>query len=82
MKNELGRKLTSLTIMTVMLVGGVAIAMPGTMAPIEAPSEKLMYVSGERVEFGNTFGGGQIRESINADPASDDTDTPQSETTG
>ena len=47
MKNELGRKLPRLTILTVLLVGGVAIAMPGTMAPIEAQSEKLMYVSGK-----------------------------------
>ena len=35
MKNEIGRKLTSLTLMTIMFAGGLTLAIPGMM-PTEA----------------------------------------------
>ena len=63
MKNELGRKITSLTIMTIMVAGGVTFAVPGFM-PEAIADEKLMYVSVENPDFGNEFGGGQIVEII------------------
>ena len=59
MKNELGRKLTSLTIMSIMVAGGLTIAAP-SFAPEAAADERLMYISCENEMFGNTFGGGQI----------------------
>ena len=68
MKNELGRKLTSLTIMAIMVAGGLTIAAPSFMPETAAQSEKLMFVSAESEEFGNTIGGGMIVEIIVADP--------------
>ena len=80
MKNELGRKITSLTLMTIMFAGGMTIAAPSFMPEAEA-SEKLMYVSAENSLFGNTFAGAQIVEIIVRDPARDATDEKQGEPT-
>ena len=80
MKNELGRKITSLTLMTIMFAGGMTIAAPSFM-PEAAADEKLMYVSAENSLFGNTFAGAQIVEIIVRDPARDETDESQSEPT-
>ena len=80
MKNELGRKLTSLTLMTIMFAGGMTIAAPSFM-PEAAASEKLMYVSAESSLFGNTFAGAMVVEVIVRDPARDETDEKQAEPT-
>ena len=45
MNNEIGRKLTSLTLMTIMLAGGMVIAAP-SMVP-EAAAAGQLYVSAE-----------------------------------
>ena len=58
MNNEIGRKLTSLTLMTIMLAGGMVIAAP-SMVP-EAAAAGQLYVSAENAQFGNLFGGGQL----------------------
>ena len=63
MKNELGRKITSLTIMTIMFAGGMTIAAPGFLPEVEA-ADDMLYVSCENEMFGNQFGGGQICEII------------------
>ena len=81
MKNELGRKITSLTIMTIMVAGGMTFAIPEVMPEAAASDERLMYVSAENSLFGNTFAGGQIVEIIVRDPARDETDENQSEPT-
>ena len=81
MKNELGRKLTSLTIMAIMVAGGLTFAAPGFLPETEAQSERLMYVSSESEEFGNTIGGGMITEIIIADPTRAATDQRQGEPT-
>ena len=41
MNNEIGRKITSLTLMTIMLAGGMTIAAPSMMVP-EAASRRLI----------------------------------------
>ena len=81
MKNELGRKITSLTIMAIMVAGGLTIAAPSFMPEVEAQSERLMYVSAESEEFGNTIGGGMIVEIIIADPTRADVNNIQGEPT-
>ena len=63
MNNELGRKITSLTIMTIMIAGGMTIAAPGMM-PVAAAENQLLFVSAENATFGNTFSQGQIVEII------------------
>ena len=68
MKNELGRKITSLTIMTIMVAGGMTLAAPSFMPEAEAQTSHL-YVSAVNAEAGNTFGGPQVIEIIISDPA-------------
>ena len=80
MKNELGRKITSLTLMTIMFAGGMTIAAPSFM-PEALAEEKYLYVSAENSLFGNTFAGAQVVEIIVRDPARDATDEKQGEPT-
>ena len=68
MKNELGRKITSLTIMTIMVAGGLTFAVPGMMPGAEADHTTYLYVSAENAEFANTFGGAQVVEVVVRDP--------------
>ena len=63
MNNEIGRKLTSLTLMTIMLAGGMTIAAPSMMVP-EAVAAGALYVSAENAMFENKFGGAQIVEVV------------------
>ena len=78
MKNELGRKITSLTLMTIMFAGGMTLAAPA-FAPEALAQERLMYVSCENEAFENTFGGPQICEIIISDPSRSETDESQGE---
>ena len=66
MNNEIGRKLTSLTLMTIMLAGGMVIAAP-SMVPTAAAAGAL-YVSAENAQFDNLFGGPMVVEVIVKDP--------------
>ena len=68
MKNELGRKITSLTIMTIMVAGGLTFAVPGMMPGAEADHTQYLFVSAENAEFANTFGGAQVVEIVVRDP--------------
>jgi len=77
MNNEIGRKLTSLTLMTIMLAGGMTIAAPSMMP--QAAAAGSLYVSAENAEYGNQFGGFQIVEIIVRDPNRSGTDEPQGE---
>ena len=77
MNNEIGRKLTSLTLMTIMLAGGMVIAAP-SMVP-EAAAAGQLYVSVENAQFGNLFGGANIVEVIVRDPNRADTEVAESE---
>ena len=79
MKNELGRKITSLTIMTIMVAGGVTFAAPHMMPEAYASSE--LYVSCVNEDFGNTFAGGQICEIIVRDSSIAETDQIEPEPT-
>ena len=76
MNNEIGRKLTSLTLMTIMLAGGMVIAAP-SMVP-EAAAAGQLYVSAENALFDNHFGGVQVVEVIVIGHA-DETDEKQGE---
>ena len=80
MKNELGRKITSLTIMTIMVAGGVTFAAP-EMAPEAYATEDTLYVSCVNEDFGNTFAGGQVCEVIVRDPSIAETDQIEPEPT-
>ncbi|NWK08811.1 hypothetical protein HX852_03355 [Marine Group I thaumarchaeote] len=73
MNNKIGRKITSLTIITIMIAGGMTIGAPG-MIPSAAAENQLLFVSAENEAFGNSFGGGQIVEIIVRDPNHSDTE--------
>ena len=80
MNNEIQRKITSLTIMTIMIAGGMTIAAPGIM-PDAAAANQLLFVSAENAAFANTFGGGQIVEIIVQDANIADTEVKESSPT-
>merc|ERR1711934_1294384 len=67
MNKELGRKITSLTLMTIMLAGGVSFAAPGMM-PEAAAANQYLWVSVEDAG-GSKFYGGQVLEIVVTDPA-------------
>ena len=67
MNKELGRKITSLTLMTIMLAGSVSFAVPGVMPEAEAANQYL-WVSVEDAG-GSKFYGGQVLEIVVTDPA-------------
>ena len=76
MKNEIGRKITSLTLMTIMFAGGLTLAIPGFLPMAEilpeayadaGTTEGMLYVSSTQVQ------GGQVLEIVVSDPASSST---------
>ena len=71
MKNEIGRKLTSLTIMAIMFAGGMAIGVPSFMpgATAEAATSGLLTVST------TTLQGAAILEIVVNDPNISNVDT-------
>ena len=74
MYNEIGRKLTSVTLMAIMVAGGMTIAAPG-FAPAEAQvSNPNLIVSADNPNYENYFGGPQVIEVVINDPDIDDTD--------
>ena len=68
MNTELGRKITSLTIITIMVAGGVTFAVPGIMPGAEAHHNQYLFVSAENDWTANTFGGAQVVEIVVRDP--------------
>jgi len=71
MKNEIGRKLTSLTIMAIMFAGGMAIGVPSFMPEAQSDFSKtdgMLTVSSEYIQ------GGAILEVVVNDPAYSVTD--------
>ena len=72
MNNEIGRKLTSLTLMTIMFAGGMAIGVPSFMPSAEAEgfelTDGMLTVSSEYIQ------GGAILEVVVSDPTYSATD--------
>jgi len=73
MNNEIGRKITSLTLMTIMLAGGMTIAAPGFMPAAFAANANL-FVSAENSQFDNYFAGPMVIEVVVIDSDISDTD--------
>ena len=67
MNNELYRKLTSITLMTIMFAGGMTIAIPGE-TPVAVAQTGMLSVSATAAP-GNSFGGPQIIEIVVDDPS-------------
>ena len=71
MKNEIGRKLTSLTLMTIMFAGGLTIAAPTMFPDTDAQASQKLFVST------TTLQGNAILEIKVSDPANSDTSATQ-----
>ena len=72
MKNDIIRKLTSLTLMTIMVAGGLTFAIPGALPQAAAESA----TSGTLTVSTTEFGGGQILEIQIRDPDINDVSIP------
>ena len=73
MNNEIGRKITSLTLMTIMVAGGMTFAVPGVMPAAYAANANL-FVSAENSQFDNYMSGPQVIEVVVIDSDINDTD--------
>jgi len=73
MNNELGRKITSLTLMTIMVAGGMTFAAPGFLPAADAANANL-FVSAENSQYNNYFGGPMVIEVVVIDSTIRDTD--------
>ena len=71
MNNELYRKLTSITLMTIMFAGGMTIAIPGE-TPVAVAQTGMLSVSATAAP-GNSFGGPQIIQIVVDDPTRSET---------
>ena len=67
MNNELYRKITSITLMTIMFAGGMTIAIPGE-TPVAVAQTGMLSVSATAAP-GNSFGGPQVIEIEVNDPS-------------
>ena len=74
MNNELYRKLTSITLMTIMFAGGMTIAIPGEL-PTAVAQTGTLSVSAEAA---GVFGGPQVIEIVVDDPDRDEDGRSQS----
>ncbi len=78
MNNEIGRKITSLTLMTIMIAGGLTFAAPGVMPAAHAANANL-FVSAENSQFDNYMSGPQVIEVVIIDSDINDTDEAKGE---
>jgi hypothetical protein len=64
MNNKIGRKITSLTLLTILLASGTTFAMPGAIPVAEASHNANLFVSSENSQFNNYFAGPQVIEVV------------------
>src|SRR3990170_7808112 len=79
MNNEIGRKITSLTLMTIMIAGGMTFALPGVMPAAHAQANANLFVSVEESFSPDRFGGAMVVEVVVNDPDLKDTDEAETE---
>ncbi|MGI0062268.1 MAG: hypothetical protein ACREBA_07430, partial [Nitrosotalea sp.] len=70
MYNNLLRKITSLSLLTILLMSSAAFALPNAMpsAHAQVASHPNLFVSAENSQFNNYFAGPQVVQVIVADP--------------
>jgi len=78
MNNKIGRKITSLTLMTIMIAGGMTFAIPGVMPAAHAANANL-FISAENSQFDNYMSGPQVIEVVIIDSDINDTDEAKGE---
>ena len=78
MNNETQRKITSLTLMTIMLAGGMTFAIPGVLPEAQAANPNLV-VSAENSSLDNTFAGPMVVQVLITDQDYSETDEAEGE---
>ena len=78
MNNEIERKITSLTLMTIMVAGGMTFAFPGSV-PVAHAANANLFVSAENSQFDNYMSGPQVIEVIVIDSDINETDEAKGE---
>src|SRR5574337_553322 len=68
MYNEIIRKITSLTLLTILLASSAVIALPSAMPSAHAATNANLFVSAENSQWNNYFAGPQVIQVIVADP--------------
>src|SRR5437867_2688077 len=68
MYNNILRKITSLTLLTILLTSTAAFAMPNALPQAHAATNANLFVSAENSQFGNYFAGPQVIQVIVSDP--------------
>ncbi|SHO42787.1 conserved exported hypothetical protein [Nitrosotalea sinensis] len=68
MYNETTKKITSLTLLTILLASSAAIALPNAMPAAHAASNANLFVSAENSQWNNYFAGPQVIQVVVADP--------------
>ena len=75
---DITKKITSLTLMAIMVAGGMTFAVPGIMPAAEAANANL-FVSAENSQFNNYMAGPQVIEVVIIDSNISDTDESKGE---
>src|SRR5438445_11280083 len=68
MYNETLRKITSLSLLTILLTSTAAFAMPNALPQAHAATNANLFVSAENSQFQNYFAGPQVIQVIVSDP--------------
>src|SRR3989441_5319423 len=68
MYKETLRRITSLSLLTILLTSSVAFAMPNALPQAHAATNANLFVSAENSQFQNYFAGPQVIQVIVADP--------------
>src|SRR5690349_17700905 len=68
MYNETLRKITSLSLLTILLTSTAAFAMPNALPQAHASTNANLFVSAENSQFNNYFAGPQVIQVVVSDP--------------
>src|SRR5437763_1588356 len=68
MYNETLRKITSLSLLTILLTSTAAFAMPNALPQAHASTNANLFVSAESSQFNNYFAGPQVVQVVVSDP--------------
>src|SRR5690349_19407335 len=68
MYNEIIRKITSLTLLTILVASSAVVGLPNAMPQAHAATNANLFVSAENSQFNNYFAGPQVIQVIVSDP--------------
>ncbi len=66
--NNILQKITSLTLLTILVASSAVVGLPNTLPPVQAATNSNLFVSAENSQFNNYFAGPQVIQVVIADP--------------